>query len=103
MGFLILASKKFDQINSSRCFGRNDWGQLGSGNATNNFGDSPNEMGDKLPIVPLVAPGANYTAYELAAHNGPCAVMLSDVAASVALKCWGPNGYGSLGLVSATR
>ena len=88
------------QPRAPRCFGRADWGQVGSGNATNNVGDNANEMGDNLPIVRLVAPGANYTASMMAAHNGPCAVMQSDVAVSVALKCWGPNGYGSLGVVS---
>lgn len=48
-----------------KCFGRSDWGQTGSGNATNSIGDSPNEMGDDLPTVGLVAPGANYTALSL--------------------------------------
>ena len=44
-------------------------------------------------------PGANATVSVLAAHNGPCVIMQSDVATGVAVKCWGPNGYGSLGLV----
>lgn len=43
--------------------------------------------------------GANATVSVLDAHNGPCVVMQSDVASSAAVKCWGPNGYGSLGLV----
>lgn len=49
--------------------------------------------------VELVPSGANYTVSVLAAHNGPCVIMQSDVASSVAVKCWGPNGYGSLGVV----
>lgn len=49
--------------------------------------------------VPLVPDGANYTVSVLTAHNGPCVIMQSDVASSVAVKCWGPNGYGSLGVV----
>lgn len=53
--------------------------------------------------VELVPPGANVTVSVLSAHNGPCVIMQSDVAASEAIKCWGPNGYGSLGLVRQTR
>lgn len=83
-----------------RCFGRNDWGQLGSGDGSNNLGDSTNEMGDNLERVQLVAIGANVTVSALAAHNGPCVIMQSSVAVKVALKCWGPNGYGNLGVVS---
>lgn len=32
----------------NRCFGRNDWGQLGAGHALN-IGDVEGEMGDELP------------------------------------------------------
>ncbi|CAM9412976.1 unnamed protein product [Scytosiphon promiscuus] len=84
-----------------KCFGRNDWGQLGSGNGLNNIGDALGEMGSELPRVQLVPSGANYTVSALAAHNGPCVIMQSDVASSVAVKCWGPNGYGSLGVGDA--
>ena len=56
-------------------------------------------MGDNLERVQLVAIGANVTVSALAARNGPCVVMQSSVAVKVALKCWGPNGYGNLGLV----
>lgn len=84
----------------ARCFGRNDWGQLGSGNSADNRGDGPDEMGDNLPVVQLAAAGADVTVSALDAYNGPCAIMQSSASVGVALKCWGPNGYGSLGLVS---
>ncbi|CAM9677726.1 unnamed protein product [Ectocarpus sp. 4 AP-2014] len=84
-----------------KCFGRNDWGQLGSGNGDNNIGDTLGEMGSELPTVELVPLGANYTVSVLTAHNSPCVIMKSDVATSEAVKCWGSNGYGSLGVGDA--
>ena len=38
--------------NTVKCWGFNDKGQLGSGN-TDNLGDAPDEIGDKLPVVDL--------------------------------------------------
>ncbi len=38
--------------NSIKCWGRNEYGELGLGD-TNERGDGPNEMSDKLPIVKL--------------------------------------------------
>lgn len=61
-------------------------------NATQNGNEWPHR-------VELVPDGANATVSVLDAHNGPCVIMRSDVAASDAVKCWGPNGYGSLGVV----
>lgn len=52
--------------------------------------------------VELVPAGANYTVSVLTAHNSPCVIMKSDVATSEAVKCWGSNGYGSLGVVSTS-
>ncbi len=79
-----------------RCWGRNDLGQLGLGD-TANRGDGPGEMGDALPAVDL---GPGRTAVSIAA--GPfhmCAVLDNG-----AVKCWGYNGNGQLGLGdTATR
>lgn len=57
-------------------------------------------MGDDLPTVPLAVFGANVTVQSLFANSNACVLMSSDAATGQALKCWGPNGYGQLGLVS---
>ncbi|CAM9419864.1 unnamed protein product, partial [Ectocarpus sp. 12 AP-2014] len=112
-----------------KCWGGNAYGQLGLED-TANRGNSTVSMGDNLPYVDLgdgdtavevvaanhftcvllhdetvkvelVPPGANYTVSVLTAHNSPCVIMKSDVATSEAVKCWGSNGYGSLGVGDA--
>jgi E3 ubiquitin-protein ligase HERC3 len=71
-----------------RCWGANDYGQLGEGNK-NNRGDAPDEMGENLPTIDLgeipmdVAAGLNHV----------CAILMNDQ-----LKCWGSNASGQLGL-----
>ncbi len=73
-----------------KCWGYNNYGQLGLGN-TANRGDGANEMGDNLPIVNV---GTGRTAKAISAGNHhTCALLDND-----ALKCWGSNGYGRLGL-----
>jgi alpha-tubulin suppressor-like RCC1 family protein len=75
---------------SVRCWGLNDHGQLGLGD-TDDRGDDPGEMGDALPSVDL---GENRVVLALQAgayHN--CAVLDDE-----ALKCWGHNNVGQLGL-----
>jgi alpha-tubulin suppressor-like RCC1 family protein len=74
-----------------KCFGANDSGQLGLGDAENR-GDAPGEMGAALPAVALglgvkdVAAGSKHT----------CAILSDD-----SVKCWGDNAYGQLGLGDA--
>jgi hypothetical protein len=73
-----------------KCWGRNDFGQLGLGN-TANRGDNANEMGAFLPVVSL---GAAFNAVELSAgvfHS--CARFANGT-----VKCWGRNDLGQLGL-----
>ncbi len=73
-----------------KCWGRNDLGQLGLGDAFVR-GANPGDMGDALPSVDL---GPGRTAVSIAA--GPlhtCALLDNG-----ALKCWGYNGNGQLGL-----
>lgn len=60
-------------------------------------------MGDNLPATNLAAIGANLTIHLLAANSNPCVVLSSTAAIGMALKCWGPNGYGQLGLVRRSR
>jgi hypothetical protein len=77
----------------SKCWGRNFVGQLGLGD-TNNRGDGANEMGANLMSVDL---GAGWTAVEVAAGWAHTCARLEKGEAR-ALKCWGRNGDGQLGL-----
>jgi len=73
-----------------KCWGWNSHGQLGLGD-TQPRGDGPNEMGVNLPAVDL---GPGPTAVELTAGYEHTCARLSDGA----VKCWGYNFYGELGL-----
>lgn len=71
-----------------KCWGRNDSGQLGVGDATAR-GSIPSKMGSNLPAVPLGA-----AAKRVAAGRGhTCAILADD-----SLRCWGENTVGQLGL-----
>jgi len=74
---------------SVKCWGRNDFGQLGQGTSTN-IGDLPNQMGDNLPPVDL---GTGKTALALAAGGYDACALLNDGH----IKCWGANEAGQLG------
>ncbi len=73
-----------------KCWGENFAGQLGIGD-TANRGDAANEMGDALPVVDL---GTGRTAVILTAGSSHSCALLDNGA----LKCWGDNTYGQLGL-----
>jgi len=73
-----------------KCWGRNLEGQLGLGD-TAIRGDQPNEMGDALPFVDLGQGQA--AAAVVAATAYSCAVLVDG-----AVKCWGINLEGELGL-----
>jgi PKD repeat protein/alpha-tubulin suppressor-like RCC1 family protein len=78
------------------------WGassKLGMGPATpaGNIGDAPGEMGDSLPEVDLG--GGRYATAVTASSTHTCALLDNH-----AVKCWGLNTYGQLGLGdTATR
>ncbi|MEZ4270267.1 MAG: hypothetical protein R3C68_02155 [Myxococcota bacterium] len=72
-----------------KCWGRNDSGELGLGDTTSR-GALPNDMGDNLPEIDL---GTGRTAIAVAAGNSTCAILDNQ-----ALKCWGRNSSGELGL-----
>ncbi|CAM9282890.1 unnamed protein product [Ascophyllum nodosum] len=78
------------QSGGLKCWGRGEGGQLGNeGVAT--VGDDPDEMGDMLPFVDL---GARGDVLKVSAgEQHVCAVMSAG-----AVKCWGRNFYGNLGL-----
>ena len=73
-----------------KCWGYNAHGQLGVGD-TAARGDNPGEMGDNLPAVAL---GNGRTATAVSAGFGHTCALLDNGA----VKCWGFNGDGRLGL-----
>ena len=77
-----------------KCWGRNNYGQLGIDNATD-MGDAQGEM-DQLTGINL---GTGRTATAIAAgvyHT--CAILDDGV-----VKCWGYNDHGQLGIDNNTR
>jgi alpha-tubulin suppressor-like RCC1 family protein len=73
-----------------KCWGNNDYGQLGIGNTTA-IGTSPGQMGEALIPVNLGS-GVGITSFSSGNfHN--CAVVTNNN-----LKCWGDNHFGELGL-----
>eukprot|EP01083_Nonionella_stella_P310340 1102266_1 len=72
-----------------KCFGRNDYGQLGYGD-TNNRGDEANQMGDDLLGIDL---GSTFVPSQIAIGGmHSCALSTAHK-----VKCWGLNDFGSLG------
>jgi len=78
---------------SVKCWGWNSAGGLGLGDAQNR-GDGPGEMGSNLPAIDL---GVSADARAISAGQEYTCALLSEGA----LKCWGYNGYGNLGLGDA--
>jgi alpha-tubulin suppressor-like RCC1 family protein len=78
-----------------KCWGWNMFGQLGLGD-TENRGDARGEMGDALPYVDL-GEGRRATAVTL--MPGSTCALLDDGA----VKCWGGNSVGQLGLGDAEQ
>lgn len=73
-----------------KCWGNNDFGQLGLGTNVGH-GGTPNTMGDNLAAVDL---GVGRTATSIAVgYKVSCAIL-----DNASLKCWGGNWYGQLGL-----
>ena len=77
-------------VGAVKCWGENFNGQLGVGD-TNDRGDNPGEMGTALLAVDL---GAGVTATAVTAGGYHSCALLS----TGAVKCWGSNLYGQLGL-----
>ena len=73
-----------------KCWGRNVWGQLGK-TQTGNTGDGAGEMGDFLPAIDVGTQDAVTAVATGAAHT--CAILDTG-----AVKCWGDNASGKLGL-----
>jgi hypothetical protein len=79
---------------SVKCWGSNGSGELGLGDRETR-GDGPHEMGDDLPAVDL-GPGRRAVSVALGTRHA-CAVLDDG-----ALKCWGANNWGALGLGDTT-
>ena len=72
-----------------KCWGQNNYGQLGVGDSINR-GNSLNQMGSNLPFVNL---GAGKGAKSMAAGSShTCAILNDD-----SLKCWGWGAWGQVG------
>eukprot|EP00438_Fugacium_kawagutii_P034184 Skav233182 [mRNA] locus=scaffold24:196492:198081:+ [translate_table: standard] len=74
---------------SLRCWGHNDYGQLGRGD-TETIGDAPEEMGNALHPVDL---GTSRTAKQMCAGELHTCAVLDDGS----VKCFGNGGSGQLG------
>lgn len=79
-----------------RCWGRNNYGQLGIGAATGTIGGAANEMGDNLTSVSL---GTGRTATEIATSDTSVCALLDNSS----VKCWGRNNFGQLGIGSTVN
>jgi alpha-tubulin suppressor-like RCC1 family protein len=76
-----------------KCWGGNNYGQLGCGD-TANRGDDPGEMGDNLPFVAL---GSGLRPTKIAGGFDFNCSLFDDGR----IKCWGANSAGQLGLGDA--
>lgn len=80
--------------NKIKCFGRNNFGQLGQGISTGTFiGDSLSEMGNNLPYTDVGDIGIISKIHAM--KNGFCTESEDYI------KCWGQNSYGELGVESS--
>ncbi len=75
--------------NSVKCWGYNNYGQLGQGDR-NNRGDGPNEMGNYIAAIDL-GTGRTVQSISAGAYHS-CALLDNNK-----VKCWGHNSYGQLG------
>ena len=83
-------------IGKVSCFGTDYLGQLGDAAgwyASADKGDSPSEMGNNLPFVPL--PTVSLVKEIAAGSSHTCVVLVNGN-----VYCWGMNSYGELGIGS---
>ena len=76
-----------------KCWGRNNYGQLGIDNSTT-MGDGPGEMA----VLPSVDLGTGRTATAISARSFHTCALLDNAS----VKCWGRNKYGQLGIGNTT-
>lgn len=86
-----------------KCFGRNDYGQLGRGDRVNYIGDNTNELGDNLNPV-LLGTGFSASGLHLPRSFGQFfGFAFEEAATGLLLKAWGYNGYGQAGYGDTTQ
>ncbi len=87
-----------------KCWGDNgessEHGKLGLGvHYGNSWGDEPGEMGDDLPAIPLgTYKGETLSPVQMALGTSHTCVLGKIPSGEHAIKCWGANKYGELGL-----
>ena len=79
------------------CIRDSSQGQLGTGN-TSLIGDSPDEIGDGLPIIAASHSSATAAPTNLALGWDHTCVLFDDGTVT----CWGSNAHGQLGIGSTT-
>jgi len=86
------------QDGSLRCWGSNEYGQLGLGN-TNTIGD------DELPTAAVAAVSLGDTAAAVAAGGEHTCAILGSLGSGTSslVRCWGRNNFGQLGLGNTTE
>lgn len=92
IGYLFMCALTTDS--RVKCWGTAANGIQGNASTTAHRGDGPNEMGDNLPFMDF---GAGRTVKKLRAGASHACVILDNDA----LKCWGLNNYGQLGIGDA--
>jgi len=86
-----------------KCFGRNDYGQLGRGDRVSNIGDNTNELGDNLSPV-LLGTGFSASGLHLPQSFGQhFGFAFEEAATGLLLKAWGYNGHGQAGYGDTTQ
>ncbi|MFH1728009.1 MAG: hypothetical protein ABIA04_06285 [Pseudomonadota bacterium] len=80
-----------------KCWGMNDFGQLGLGDYETR-GDDDGEMGDKLPAIDL---GEARQAISVGASWNNCALTYNKVLDKNEVMCWGYNEFGQVGVESS--
>ena len=78
-----------------KCWGKNDLGQLGQGDA-DSVGKTSGDPDDELGEIPPVDLGTDVTARSVAVGERHSCALLNDGS----VKCWGANDNGQLGLGS---